>query len=134
MKRYASGYGASVGSLSIPSAGRQPMKRQAVVWPVQEHEPFNTLCGSSANEAERRAISTLRPAPLSIPSAGRQPMKLGTMCNFGCQCKPFNTLCGSSANEAAWLAAHAAQILAFNTLCGSSANEAGEPGVIVVSP
>ncbi len=69
--------------LSIPSAGRQPMKRRAKSMDIDEGASFNTLCGSSANEASRRLYNRLLLSCLSIPSAGRQPMKpagAGSMC------------------------------------------------------
>ncbi len=65
-----------VSGLSIPSAGRQPMKRYQASTAGYSNSSFNTLCGSSANEALLRA--------------GRHQLLSRT----------FNTLCGSSANEA----------------------------------
>ncbi len=87
--------------LSIPSAGRQPMKPICAPTASSRARSFNTLCGSSANEAKARADDLA----LEIP---------------------FNTLCGSSANEAYAFALNPsrASVLTFNTLCGSSANEA----------
>gem|GEM_PF-3560510 len=77
------------------------MKLYSVYGTVAERtNSFNTLCGSSANEA-----------PLYQPS---------TSC-----VSAFNTLCGSSANEATFTAKrHTTKLKTFNTLCGSSANEA----------
>src|SRR5579885_267185 len=63
---------------------------------------FNTLCGSSANEAPNCQRQYRQPHRLSIPSAGRQPMKpFAFAASHSVTNASFNTLCGSSANEAA---------------------------------
>ncbi len=62
--------------LSIPSAGRQPMKQHRYEAQLADGRSFNTLCGSSANEAPGcLALRICQRVGLSIPSAGRQPMK-----------------------------------------------------------
>src|SRR5579885_1886810 len=113
--------------LSIPSAGRQPMKHSCMDILPTSKSTFNTLCGSSANEASKantrcdvrsgllsipsagrqpmkqhkKVCDGLLRVRLSIPSAGRQPMKLCSHCLCIRSCMiPFNTLCGSSANKA----------------------------------
>src|SRR5579883_3265447 len=135
--------------LSIPSAGRQPMKQYLLQLFAPRCSPFNTLCGSSANEAiyllyRSHYLPVLsipsagrqpmkpknldkvdqRGPGLSIPSAGRQPMKPNMLLVRAHWLNAFNTLCGSSANEAQQEVDELQSYESFNTLCGSSANEA----------
>ncbi len=111
--------------LSIPSAGRQPMKPSNVIGVLGSVVPFNTLCGSSANEAsaQQKPRGHHQPFNTLCGSSANEANQPAAAAAFAAA--PFNTLCGSSANEAYRTRSKCAEpVNSFNTLCGSSANEA----------
>ncbi len=86
---------------------------------------FNTLCGSSANEAYpmmSARLSLLATFNTLCGSSANEAMQPSS--GPAGRCFSFNTLCGSSANEALKLSKRLSISASFNTLCGSSANEA----------
>ncbi len=88
--------------LSIPSTGRQAMKHNYCWLKLSVFfQPFNTLNGSSGNEATCTLTPRAYPNALSIPSTGRQAMKLPQEAELlSVYFEAFNTLNGSSGNEA----------------------------------
>src|SRR5579883_1115054 len=87
-------------SLSIPSAGRQPMKPAWQAYGDAIEKLSIPSAGRQPMKLVRMVVDDAGNYELSIPSAGRQPMKQYLLQLFAPRCSHFNTLCGSSANEA----------------------------------